>query len=159
MRSSTAELVRSPEALIAPRMQVRPSPGGQSHQGSRVLPAATSFSARCQCPRGICVRHDADPVINVRQIARKCSVSAAFCRPVSWMRALAAVSSSLSVAISAAAYAVRSSLVKRLGKRPSINQRPHGYLFAPWRRQSRAPAPREDIWPRGCGPFASVAYF
>ena len=35
-----------------------------SHQGGRVLPTAMSFSARCQCPRGICVRHGADPVIN-----------------------------------------------------------------------------------------------
>jgi hypothetical protein len=60
--SSTAELVRSPEALTAPRMQVRPSPGEQRHQGGRVLPAAMSFSARCR--RGICVRHDTDPVIN-----------------------------------------------------------------------------------------------
>src|SRR6516165_7580771 len=75
----------------------------------------------------------------LRQIARKCSVSVALCRPVSWMRALAAVSSSLSVAISAAAYAVRSSLVKQLDKRPSINQRPHECLFAPWRHQSLFP--------------------
>jgi len=31
------ELVRCPEALIAPRMKVRPSPGEQSRQGGRVL--------------------------------------------------------------------------------------------------------------------------
>jgi hypothetical protein len=50
MRSSTAEFVRSQEALIVSCMKVKPSPGEQSHQGRRVLPAAISFSARCQMP-------------------------------------------------------------------------------------------------------------
>jgi hypothetical protein len=66
----------------------------------------------------------------------------------------------LSVAILAAAYAVRSSL-KRLGKRPSINQRPHGYLLAPWPHQSRLHPIRlrEDIQRQFGRSFASLAHW
>jgi hypothetical protein len=83
---------------------------------SVVAALAMSFSARCQCPRGICVRHDADPVINPSadraEVLRFGRVMPARLLDARLERR------QLQPQRGIAAYAVRSSLVKRLGKRP-----------------------------------------